>query len=198
MKFLNGLDRFIGAVCGVTMAIMMLLVLQQVLFRYVLKIPSPATQEIAIYCMVYVAMLGSVLAIRHKTHVAVNFVVDRLPPRFASAVRIISYLIVIAFFVILFWQGCKLTQRATFQHSTTTGITVAYIMVSIPISAVLSIIFTLEHLVHEIRGLGRGSTDSTESADAADTTEPAADADTEQLPLTHPDRMTANEEENPM
>ena len=109
MKFLNGLDRFIGAVCGVTMAIMMLLVLQQVLFRYVLKIPSPATQEIAIYCMVYVAMLGSVLAIRHKTHVAVNFVVDRLPPRFASAVRIISYLIVIAFFVILFWQGCKLT-----------------------------------------------------------------------------------------
>ena len=42
------------------------------------------------------------------------------------------------------------------------------------------------------------STDSTDSADAADTTEPAADADTEQLPLTHPDRMTANEEENPM
>ena len=42
------------------------------------------------------------------------------------------------------------------------------------------------------------STDSAESTDTADTTEPAAEADTEQLPLTHPDRMTANEEENPM
>lgn len=42
------------------------------------------------------------------------------------------------------------------------------------------------------------STDSAESTDAADTTEPAAETDTEQLPLTHPDRMTANEEENPM
>ena len=42
------------------------------------------------------------------------------------------------------------------------------------------------------------STDSAESADAADTTESAAETDTEQLPLTHPDRMTANEEENPM
>ena len=42
------------------------------------------------------------------------------------------------------------------------------------------------------------SAESTESADAADTTEPAAETDTEQLPLTHPDRMTANEEENPM
>ena len=42
------------------------------------------------------------------------------------------------------------------------------------------------------------SAESTESADAADTTGPAADADTEQLPLTHPDRMTVNEEENPM
>lgn len=42
------------------------------------------------------------------------------------------------------------------------------------------------------------STESAESADAVDTTEPAAETDTEQLPLTHPDRMTANEEENPM
>ena len=42
------------------------------------------------------------------------------------------------------------------------------------------------------------STDSAESTDTADTTEPAAETDTEQLPLTHPDRMTANEEENPM
>ena len=42
------------------------------------------------------------------------------------------------------------------------------------------------------------STESTEGATPTDTTEPAADADTEQLPLTHPDRMTANEEENPM
>lgn len=42
------------------------------------------------------------------------------------------------------------------------------------------------------------STESTEGTEPTDTTEPAADTDTEQLPLTHPDRMTANEEENPM
>ena len=42
------------------------------------------------------------------------------------------------------------------------------------------------------------STESTDGATPTDTAEPAADADAEQLPLTHPDRMTANEEENPM
>ena len=42
------------------------------------------------------------------------------------------------------------------------------------------------------------STESTEGTEPTDTTEPAAEADTEQLPLTHPDRMTANVEENPM
>ena len=42
------------------------------------------------------------------------------------------------------------------------------------------------------------SAESTEGATPTDTTEPAAETDTEQLPLTHPDRMTANEEENPM
>ena len=39
---------------------------------------------------------------------------------------------------------------------------------------------------------------STEGADTADTAEPAAAADAAQLPLTHPDRMTADVEENPM
>ena len=42
------------------------------------------------------------------------------------------------------------------------------------------------------------STESTEGATPTDTTEPAAETDTKQLPLTHPDRMTANVEENPM
>lgn len=42
------------------------------------------------------------------------------------------------------------------------------------------------------------STESTGGAEPTDTTEPAADADAEQLPLTHPDRMTADVEENPM
>ena len=42
------------------------------------------------------------------------------------------------------------------------------------------------------------STDSTEGVEPTDTAEAAAEADTEQLTLTHPDRMTANEEENPM
>ena len=42
------------------------------------------------------------------------------------------------------------------------------------------------------------STESTEGATPTDTAEPAAETDTEQLPLTHPDRMTANVEENPM
>lgn len=42
------------------------------------------------------------------------------------------------------------------------------------------------------------STESTEGTEPTDTTEPAADTDTGQLPLTHPDRMTANVEENPM
>lgn len=42
------------------------------------------------------------------------------------------------------------------------------------------------------------STESTEGATPTDTTKPAAETDTEQLPLTHPDRMTANVEENPM
>lgn len=153
MKFLDGLNRIIGILAGISLAVMTILVLLQILFRFCLGIPFPESQELAVYSMVYVTMLGSVMAIRNRTHVAVNFFVDLFPSHLANITRIIAYLLTVAFFCLLTWQGWLLTLRSMTQKSTVTGIPTGYIVISIPVASVVAIIFLAPHIMECIREL---------------------------------------------
>lgn len=150
---LTMLNRALGFLAALSLFAMMILVLMQIFYRYCLEIPLPQSQELAIFAMVYVTMLGCAMAIRSKTHVAVNFLVDRYPPRLAETFRILAYLVTIAFFVLLFWQGCNLTLRSMTQKATATGIPNGYIVAAIPIGSALSILFLCQHIVRAARSL---------------------------------------------
>lgn len=67
MKLLNWLNKLIMAFSGLMLALMTVLVILQVFWRYVLKMPFPQSQELAIYAMVYVVMFGSTIAVYKKT-----------------------------------------------------------------------------------------------------------------------------------
>jgi len=51
----------------------------QVLFRFVLEFPAPWTEEIARYMFVYLTFIGSAIAVREKTHITIEVLVERLP-----------------------------------------------------------------------------------------------------------------------
>ncbi|HIU17199.1 MAG TPA: TRAP transporter small permease [Candidatus Avidesulfovibrio excrementigallinarum] len=153
MKYLVIVNKIISAFAAVALAVMTVLVLLQVLYRYVLQLPFPETQELAVYAMVFVVMLGSTIAVRRKTHVAVSLIVDKLPPRIAPAVRCIAYITMIVFFFLLLTEGWTLMLRSMRQNSPTTGIPVGYIVASIPFSSFICILYILEHLLTEIKAL---------------------------------------------
>lgn len=150
---LNGLSKILGILAGLSLLAMMVLVLMQIFYRYCLEIPLPQSQELAIFGMVYVTMLGCAMAVRSKTHVAVNFLVDRYPPHIAEVLRIVSYLIMLSFFILLFWQGSELTMRSMTQKATATGIPNGYIVAAVPIGSALSCVFICQHLWHSFRAL---------------------------------------------
>ncbi len=89
MKPLKLLNDLITAVAGLTLGFMTIMVMLQVFYRYVLEAPFPESQEIAVYAMVWVVMLGSTIAVYKKSHIAVNILVDRLSPNAAFAVRLV-------------------------------------------------------------------------------------------------------------
>lgn len=144
MKLLSALNRCIEGVSALAMAIMTALVIIQVFFRYVLKSPLTITQEISVYAMVWVVMLGSTIAVRKCTHIAVSLVVDKLPSGLRRGVMALGYAIILAFWGIMVVQGWKVAGRAMLQISPSSGIPVGWVMLSIPLSAVVSIFYTLE------------------------------------------------------
>ena len=153
MDPLNRLNKIIGFIDGLSLLAMMILVLMQIFYRYCLEKPLPQSQELAIFAMVYVTMFGCAMAVRNKTHVAVNFLVDRYPPRTAEALRLLAYVIAVIFFALLCWEGCILAMRSMTQKATATGIPNGYIVAAVPMGSALSIIFLLQHLLASIKAL---------------------------------------------
>lgn len=153
MTPLNGLNKLLGIVAGLSLFAMMVLVLMQIFYRYCLEIPLPQSQELAIFAMVYVTMFGCAMAVRNKTHVAVNFLVDRYPAHIAEVLRFVAYIITIAFFVLLCWEGCILAMKSMTQKATATGIPNGYIVAAVPIGSAISILFLLQHLAGSIQAL---------------------------------------------
>ena len=144
---LERLNNWIQALSAVLLGIMTLLVIMQIFFRYILGNPLGETQELSIYAMVWVIMLGSTIAVRNKTHIAVSYFVELLPGSIARTVRGICYLLTIAFFAILSYQGWALMIRAMLQRSPSTGLPVGYVVAAIPVCAVISIFYVAEQMI---------------------------------------------------
>ncbi|MCF0254383.1 MAG: TRAP transporter small permease [Duodenibacillus sp.] len=151
MKLLNYLNRVVTAFAGLTLAFMTVLVILQVFYRYVLKAPFPESQELAVYAMVYVVMFGSTIAVYKKTHIAVNFFLEKASPKVAFALRVVAYAALLYFFYLLVRHGYALTLRSMRQLSPSTGIPVGYIMASVPISAAISFLYVAEQLALDVR-----------------------------------------------
>jgi TRAP-type C4-dicarboxylate transport system permease small subunit len=157
MSVLEWLNQKIRSLAAVFMGVMALLVIVQVFFRYVLGNPLTGSQELAVFSMVWVVMLGATIAFRNRSHIAVNLVVDLFPSGVQRCMRCLSYALILAFLSILGVQGWALTTRAMMQIAPSTHIPVGCIAVSIPICALVSSLYILEMLVREVRGGGNAS-----------------------------------------
>ena len=151
MKPLKVLNDAVTAFTAVVLLFMTIMVILQTFFRYVINVPFPESQELAVYAMVYVVTFGSTIAVYRKTHIAVTFIVDKCPPSLALLVRIVAYVSMLVFFAILVKEGWALTLRSMRQLSPTTGIPVGYIMGSLPVTAAISILYVLEQFYNEVR-----------------------------------------------
>lgn len=80
-KLILALDKSLVAIAMVGFIGMLLSTGGQVLFRYVLKIPVPWTEELARILFILSMFLGIAIAIREKEHIVVNFLFKKLDIR---------------------------------------------------------------------------------------------------------------------
>lgn len=110
----------------------------QILGRYVLASHAPAwTLESSLLMVVWLAMLGAALGVRHGTHVAVMFGVQMLPLRVRAAAYRIAWLGVAVFAAFLVWQGWALVRQTMAETFSTMNLAVGWMYLAVPVSGVL-------------------------------------------------------------
>ena len=124
-------------VSGAAMAVIVML---QIIFRFVIFVPLPWSEELARYLMIWTGMVGSFVALREGRHIGVTMVVDRLPPRAATWVSVFVQAATILFLVVLTQQGFALTLVNLSQLSPAMRIPMFYPYLAVPVGAALMIV----------------------------------------------------------
>lgn len=92
-KVVGNLDQILMAA---TMAIVCLLLIVQVFFRYVLNSPLIWSEECARYMFVWTVMLGLGYNVRTKNNISVSLLTSRLPGAIQRGLEYITDLVVLA------------------------------------------------------------------------------------------------------
>ena len=137
----NAQVRICSALLCVLGALMSLIIFLQVFFRFVVYVPFPWSEECARYMMVWMAMLGSVVALRWGRHIGVRVLVEKIPGQgYDRFVVPLVQLCMIAFLAIVAKQGWNLTAFNMHQRSPAMEIPMMIPYLSIPVGAIMMIL----------------------------------------------------------
>ena len=83
--------------------------------RYILNSSLSWTEEIAQYMLMVLTFAGSAMAARRGTHIAVEFLLDKLPRGARRTMHALVALVTTAFFVISAWLCWQVSEAMRFQ-----------------------------------------------------------------------------------
>jgi TRAP-type C4-dicarboxylate transport system permease small subunit len=101
-----------GYYSGWLVPLMMILVVVEVFWRYVLHRPLMVADEFSAYMLVALSYLGTAYTWKQGGHVRVTVLVSRLPPRASSWIRFIGLIFVFIFMIELDRVGYKMIMYA--------------------------------------------------------------------------------------
>jgi len=148
--------RWCIAILGLAMTLIILL---QVFFRFVYYVPFPYSEELARYLMIWMAMFGSVIALRHGKHIGVRVLVERLPEGIYDnfAVPLVQVCMVV-FLAILAWQGWDLSMRNAMQMSPSMELSMRWPYLAVPVGALMMILDIVADMLQDRFPTSAGST----------------------------------------
>ena len=115
-------------------------VLSQVVMRYVFARPNPWTEELSRFGFIWVSMLGAALAVELRTHFVFDQLVGMFRPKLQAVVRICSTAFVALMAVALIVLGVELFVLASSQRSPALNLPVSWIYASVPVAGLLMLL----------------------------------------------------------
>ena len=144
------LDKTLEALTAAAMAMLVIVVAWQVITRFILNNPSSWTEELAIYMMIWVGLLGAAVALHRKAHLGIDYFVGKLNIKIRSYVELFVYLSIAVFAILVLFVGGSnivLFYLSEPQLSPALGINAAYVYLAIPISGFFIAFYSIEFFI---------------------------------------------------
>lgn len=141
------LDRWVGPVVdwavGGLVAALVLLVGSGVLARYVLNYSLAWSDELAGLGFVWLTLLGAVAASRRRSHMAIGFLPKQFGPRGQRAIGFYVTTAILIFLGFMIGEGIVLTAATMDDKSAVLRMPVGISYLSLPVSGLLMMAYTL-------------------------------------------------------
>lgn len=151
-----GARAFMGAAL---LGILVMLVFQ-VLVRYILPFPVPWVEEVAIYLSGYVALVGMSVCLRASYHLEVMLLVDLLPERVRLAHIILLNLLIGLFALYLIKYGWIFVELGVGQTTPSSYLFVSHARMAMPIGGFLLLLQAITMLGRAVIALQEHRADS--------------------------------------
>lgn len=173
-------DHALGWVVTALMGLAVLNVLWQVFTRYVLASPSPYTDELARFLLIWIGLLGASYAAGKRMHLAIDLLPLRLSGRAHHLLGlVIDGAIFLFALAVMVFGGLRLVSLTLMLEQTSAALRVplGHVYLALPLSGALIMLYSALFLRDHVRALRRGAPelDETDRPSAEALGEEAAD-----------------------
>jgi TRAP-type C4-dicarboxylate transport system permease small subunit len=93
---------------ALVMAALLVITMANVIVRYLTDVSFAYTEEISVWLLVVLTLVGTVSALFTGKHIAVTIVIDQLPQQLRRAGSMLAGIATLAMFVLLAWYGTRM------------------------------------------------------------------------------------------
>ena len=151
-KIIDYLNKATGAVVIVMLAILVVIVLLAVFYRYVLNDSITWSAEVARYMCIWVGFLSASLVLNERGHIGLEFFIHKAPEAYQNIVRCICDAAVLVFLVIIVVLGVQLSIFQLSQHSPSLRISMIWPYASVPVAAFLMSLQAVLLIMKDLKG----------------------------------------------
>ena len=151
------IDKILEVLGTITLAIMSVLVVYQVVTRYVFNAPSAYSEALSQYLFVWMIMFGSAYVYGTLEHLTIDLLKDKFPPKLNLIVEIITNICLFVFVLLICVIGGYLyTVGQVKQIDAALHISKAIMYASVPFTGVITMYYAVYNIVRSVKNYREG------------------------------------------
>lgn len=138
-RYLLNIDLLISCIA---LSILVVITFSGVIMRYFMNNPFIWLEEVQLWLFMWVTFFGASAAFRTGSHMAIEFIVDQLPPNIRKVMEILISLVVIIALLYLMINGAKLVEQMINTNRVTNILKIPYPLIysAVPVGCALMMI----------------------------------------------------------